>query len=139
MFRRILLPVDLGDESSRAVEIAREYQAQSGSDVTLLHVIETVDNIPFEEMKDFYSRIESDAKAKMEKLAAALGRDSGKVGEAIVYGHRVQAIVDYAGEHDVNLIVMASRRFDPSTPARGWATISHKVAILSSCPVLLVK
>lgn len=138
MFKRILLPVDLGEESSRAVGIAKEY-AQGGSNVTLLHVIETVDNIPFEEMKDFYSRIEKSAKAKMEKLAAALGQEVGPVKEAIVYGHRVQAIVDYAGEHHSDLIVMASRRFDPSSPARGWATISHRVAILSSCPVLLVK
>jgi nucleotide-binding universal stress UspA family protein len=139
MFRRILLPVDLGGGNTRAVEVAKEYQSQSGSDVTLLHVIETVDNIPFEEMKDFYSRIEREAEVKMEKLAAALGRDAGEVGEAIVYGHRVQAIVDYAAQHDMDLIIMASRQFDPSSPARGWATISHRVAILSSCPVLLVK
>lgn len=138
MFKGILLPVDLGDENSGAVEIAKEY-AQGGSSVTLLHVIETVDNIPFGEMRGFYSRIESNAKARMEKLVAALGQDVGKVQEAIVYGHRVQAIVDYATEHDIDLIIMASRRFDPSSPARGWATISHKVAILSSCPVLLVR
>ncbi len=44
---------------------------------------------------------------------------------------------------DADLIVMDSRKFDPSIPSNDTlshlASVSHKVAILSHCPVLLSK
>ena len=43
MFRRLLVPVDLTPKNVRAVEAARDLATQSGGEVFLLHVIETLD------------------------------------------------------------------------------------------------
>ena len=37
------------------------------------------------------------------------------------------------------LIVLRSHRVDAGTPVHGWATLSYKIAILASSPILLVK
>jgi hypothetical protein len=61
------------------------------------------------------------------------------VNSAIVYGQRTKQIVDFAIEHRVDLIIMASHRIDPDRPGHDWSSISYAVAILSPCPVLLAK
>jgi nucleotide-binding universal stress UspA family protein len=61
------------------------------------------------------------------------------VESVVVYGRRAEGIVDFAAAHDVDLIVLASHRVDPSMANRDWGTISYKVGILAQCPVLLVK
>jgi nucleotide-binding universal stress UspA family protein len=58
---------------------------------------------------------------------------------AFVYGRRAGEIVQYAAANEVDLIVLASHRVNPSRIARDWGTISYKVGILAQCPVLLVK
>lgn len=57
----------------------------------------------------------------------------------VLLGTRVETLVQYTHEHDVDLVVMQSHPVDPADPARGWNTISYKVALLAPCPVLLVK
>ena len=54
-------------------------------------------------------------------------------------GTRAPDVVRYAGEVGADLIVLTAPRFDPEHPAAGWGSLSYKVGILSSCPVLLVK
>ena len=61
MFRRILVPVELSDKDLRAVDAARSLakaNEQGDTEVALLHVIETLD-LPFEELEDFYGKLES--------------------------------------------------------------------------------
>jgi universal stress protein A len=62
-----------------------------------------------------------------------------EVVQEIVYGDRAEEIVKFAAAHDIDLIVLASHRIDPSSTRREWGTISYKVGILAQCPVLLVK
>lgn len=138
MYERILVPVDLTRKNARAVEAARELARISGGDVTLLHVIEPLD-LPFEELADFYEELERRAAAKMEEIAAPL-KDAGvTVHQHVVYGDRAREIVEYARHSDFQVIVLSSHRADLDNPVRDLATISHKVAILSQTPVLLVK
>jgi nucleotide-binding universal stress UspA family protein len=61
------------------------------------------------------------------------------VESAVVYGRRAEEIVKYASANNVDLIVLASHRVNPSMVNRDWGTISYKVGILAQCPVLLVK
>ena len=53
MFHRILVPADLTGKSLTAVDLAYEFAVESGAEVILLHVIETVEHIQFEELKNF--------------------------------------------------------------------------------------
>ena len=57
----------------------------------------------------------------------------------LVRGRPAEEIVKYATSNEVDLIVLASHRVNPSLVNRDWGTISYKVGILAQCPVLLVK
>jgi nucleotide-binding universal stress UspA family protein len=139
MFRRILVPVDLTDKSMAAVDLAYEFAAQSAAEVTLLHVIETIEHVQFEELKPFYDRLENSARKGLQRFSERFVSSNLKLNQAIVYGHRTREIVEHATENRVDLIIMASHRIDPERPGHDWSSMSYAVAILSPCPVLLVK
>ena len=138
MFERILVPVDLTEKNRSAVETARELARESEGRVTLLHVIEMLD-LPFEEVEEFYRELERKAGDAMGRLAGILEDAGVEHTLQVSYGERAAEIVEFAGEQDVDLIVLTSHRTDLENPAEDWATLSHKVAILAQCPVLLVK
>jgi len=139
MFTKILVPVDLTDPNRAAIEVASQLAAPDNGSVTLLHVIETIADAPFEDMKDFYQRLEEKARKAMVDLAAPLTVTGKQVDQQITYGIRTREIVGYAEEHDMDLIVLSSRQLDPERPEKTWTSISHQVAVLARCPVLLVK
>lgn len=138
MFSDILVPVDLTAKNPRAVEAALELASQFDARVSLLHVIETID-LPFDELEEFYGRLEEKAAAGMEGLAAPLLEAECKVECCVAYGSRSREIVGHAEKHGTDLIIMSSRPIDPNNPTQDWATLSYKVAVLARCPVLLVK
>ena len=139
MFRRILVPVDLTEKSLAAVDLAYDFATQSQAEVILLHVIETIEHVQFEELKPFYDRLETSARKGLQEFSERFRSNNLRVDEALVYGRRTKEIVDYAIANQVDLIIMASHRIDPDRPGHGWSSISYSVAILSPCPVLLVK
>ena len=139
MFQRILVPVDLTEKSLAAVDLAYEFALQSGSGVILLHVIETIEHVELDELKPFYKRLEDSAHKGLKEFSERFVLKDLRIDYAVIYGHRTKEIVDYAVENRVDLIVMASHRIDPDRPGHDWSSISYAVAILSPCPVLLVK
>jgi nucleotide-binding universal stress UspA family protein len=139
MFRKILVPLDLTEKNRAALDAARELAAGSAGEVCLLHVVETLEDVPYEEMEEFYRRLEERAQTALEPLALEF-RDLGlAVNHRIGFGKRAQEIVRYADEWGAELILLSSHRVEPDTGPTGWATISYRVAILARCPVLLVK
>jgi nucleotide-binding universal stress UspA family protein len=139
MFHRILVPVDLSEKSLAAVDLAYEFANQSGADVVLLHVIETIEHVQFEEMKSFYERLENSARKGLKELSERFAANNLSVDQAVIYGHRTKEIVEFAISNRADLIIMASHRIDPDRPGHDWSSISYTVAILAPCPVLLVK
>ena len=139
MFKSILLPVDLSDRARRAVDFARRFASLHDGSVILLHVIETIRDVPFEDLEEFYRRLEGKARTGMSELGEPLRQAGLEVEQIITYGRRTQEIVAHARNHAVDLILLASRRLDPADPSAAWASISHQVALLADCPVLLIK
>ena len=142
VFRRILVPLDFTEKNLRALSVALELATQNRSGVALLHVIETVEHIPFGELKAFYSKLETDARSRMGMPSSMFLEKGLVVDPEVVYGKRAEEIVKYAAANQVDLIVMSSHKVggeQPGQPGQGWGTISYKVAILAQCPVLLVK
>jgi nucleotide-binding universal stress UspA family protein len=139
MFRRILVPVDLTEKSLTAVDLAYEFASQSEAEMILIHVIETIELVQFEELKPFYDRLENSARKGLHEFSERFRMSNLPVDEAVIYGKRTKGIVDYAIANSVDLIIMASHRIDPDRPGHDWSSISYAVAILSPCPVLLVK
>lgn len=138
MFERILLPVDFTSKNSRALDAALALGRGREVQITLLHVIETLD-LPFEELEDFYRKLHDAAAHKLDGLARALSGPGIDVVQHVVYGRRVPEIVGYAQDNGADLIVLSSRRLNLEDPPAGLASISHQVAILAQTPVLLVK
>jgi nucleotide-binding universal stress UspA family protein len=139
MFKRILVPVDLTEKSLKAVDLAYDFASQSEAEVILLHVIETIEHVQFDELKEFYNRLETSARKGLKEFSERFVANKLRVDQALVYGHRTKGIVDSAIENGIDLVIMASHRIDPDRPGHDWSSISYAVAILSPCPVLLVK
>ena len=140
MFAHILVPTDLAEKSIKGVEIAAKMVAGGISRrITLLHVIETIDDAEEEEFRPFYEKLRERAFGKMEDMVARIGSYGGNIHIEVLHGNRVREIVGFARENVVDLIVLGSHRIDNIDQAEGWATISYRVAILAHCPVLMVK
>jgi nucleotide-binding universal stress UspA family protein len=140
MFKHILIPVDFSAQTKDTLIIAKPIVDMGKGRITLLHVIEMIaDTRRDGELSAFYAKLEEQAKTKFEALLAEghLGKIS--VSTEIIFGERVSEILDYADQHDVDLIVMASRKVDRVNPMGGLGTISQRIGILAQCPVLLVK
>lgn len=139
MFNRILVPVALTEKSLGAVDVAFNLARQFKSQVTLLHVIETIEHVTFDEMKGLYDRLEASARKGLQEFSERFEAEGLNVDRLVTYGHRTQGIVETAIANQSDLIILASHRIDPDRPGHDWATISYGVAILAPCHVLLVK
>lgn len=143
MFRKILVPVDFTEKNEAAIEAALQIAAGRNPDdeaqIYLLHVIETIEHVEFDEMKDFYRELENRSVAKLTKLEERIRQAGVKGFHDLQYGKRAEAIVRYAEDHGMDLIVLSSHKVDRDHPALGWGTISYRIAIVARCPVLLVK
>lgn len=143
MFRNILVPVDftLKNEAAlnTALDLARKAEGSGEAKVTLLHVIETIEHVEFEEMADFYRGLETRSAAKLYGMEERFKAAEVPVYHEIVYGKRAETIVHHAEERGVDLIVLSSHKVDREHPALGIGTLSYRIAIVARCPVLLVK
>lgn len=142
MFRKILVPVDFTEKNEVALKSAIEIAGRSdgeGSEIILLHVVETIDHIDFNEMSEFYRGLETRAAARIFKLEEGLKEQGLRVRNEVLFGKRAETIVSYAEEKAVDLMILSSHKVDRDHPALGWGTISYRIAIVARCPVLLVK
>ena len=139
MFKNILVPTDFLDDNQHALEIAVGLCSMENGKISLLHVIEIIQNTTFEEFEDFYSGLEKRSFKGLNDIINRLDITETEVEPQVVYGNRTQEIVRYAEKNNVDLIIMKSHKVDLKEPSQGWGTISYKVSILAQCPVLLVK
>ncbi len=139
VFRRVLLPVDLSERSDLAVERASELAAQPGAAIILLHVVETIQDVPDQELEGFYGRLRDKAEKRLREWAHRLEAQGAEVRQEILFGRRGAQILRYAREQETDLIVLVSHALDPERAGGGFGTISHQVALLAPCSVLLVR
>jgi universal stress protein A len=138
-FQHILIPTDLTDRTDKALKLAGRLASRDKARVTLLHVVETIAGVPFDDLRPFYERLERKARTTMNTLIRRAADQLGAAASAVISGRRAEEIVSYAAANGVDLRALASRRVNPSLANRDWGTISYKVGILAQCPVLLVK
>ena len=136
MFKNILVPMDLSEKSTRALDIAVGLNSDRARRITVLHVIETIEGDDQEDFSGFYERLRVRAEKEMAEIVDRYQGDDWLIDHQIVFGKRVTEIVRFAYEHGMDLIVLGSHQIEPT---EDWATISYRVGILSHCPVLMVK
>lgn len=139
MFKNILVPTDLSEKSRKALDIAVSLDSEEEGRITLLHVVQIIEGDDQGEFGEFYNRLRARAEKKMADIAGRYESRNRSIDSRILIGKRVNEIVRFAYEHDIDLIILASHRIDKIEPMDGWATISYRVGILSHCPVLMVK
>jgi nucleotide-binding universal stress UspA family protein len=139
MFKKVLLPIDMSDRHQRALDVALELAGRNGGEIVLLHVIEVIAGSTMEEERDFYGRLEKAARKHLDHLGARVQQRQVPWSAEILYGTRVPEIARNAREIGADLIVLTSPQPDPKNPAAGWGSLSYRVSLLASCPVLLVK
>lgn len=139
MYHSILVPVGLSENNAIAVERVGQVARPKEAAVTLLHVIETVQDVPFEELSAFYETLREKAERVLADWMKVLTAGGFDVHSEIIYGKRGEEIVGYAEEHDVDLIIMRSSSLDRSNLAGSFGGLSHQVALLAPCSVLLVR
>ena len=137
MFESILVPVDFTEKNQAAIKIALDLAKISRGKITLLHVIEQVDLVPQKELTEFYKKLNKDAEDNMSALLSSIGA-AYAIETVVLLGKRAKEIVTWAADSQIDLIIMNSHKVDTSR-LEDWGSISYKVAILSACPVLLVK
>ncbi len=139
MFKHILVPIDLSDRNARALTAALELARQSRARVTLLHVIQSVQNIPPGELKGFYRELARASARKLERVARRFVARRVEVRTEIAIGEPAREIVRLAARRRADLVVMGSHKVRPGRSSAGWGTTSYKVGIFCRCPILLVK
>jgi nucleotide-binding universal stress UspA family protein len=139
MFRKILVPVDFTEKNDAALASAVQIAAGCDGEITLLHVVEIIEHIDFNEMSDFYRGLETRAAARLFTLKETLEAKGAQVRHEVLFGKRAETIVRYAGEMAADLMILSSHKVDRDHPALGLGTLSYGIAIVARCPVLLVK
>ncbi len=140
MFKNILVPSDLSEKKDKALDIAVKIASHDNGNVYLLHVIETLADTSYDEIEAFYRELEKRVHSDMTALTMAYDNEKMvSIASKIVYGNRAAMILKAVAAYHIDLIIMKSHKVDPEDPSQGWGTISYKVGILSTCPVMLVK
>ncbi len=138
MFKHVLVPVDFAENNRSSIDHGSRLTDPEGV-LTLLHIIEEIENLDEREGQEFYNKLKAMAKDKMATWLE-YAKKTGKTSRAkILIGKRVVSIVTYAAQHDVDLIVAGSHRLDWREPLKGFSTVSHQLAVVAQCPVMLVK
>ena len=111
MYKKILLCLDLTEESERVAERARTLAERCGASLTLLHVVEYVPVEPMGEALLPAVQIEGElverAKVRLAEVSAKLGL--GHCDSLIHTGNIKAEVVRIAQERGADLIVIGSR------------------------------
>ena len=110
-YSKILICLDLTEDSEKIVERARALAAGSGASLTLLHVVEYVPVEPMGEALLPAVQIEGElvarATTRLAELTAKLGLDRSD--RLVLTGNITSEVVRIAQERGIDLIVIGSR------------------------------
>jgi nucleotide-binding universal stress UspA family protein len=144
MFERILVPVDGSAHGKRAVDTAVELAKCHGSSILLLHVIRDL-SLP-KEILDMMAAGEITASRRQileDSAEIILDNARGKFESAgvedvqgeFVIGDPAHRILEYAGQNDVDLIVLGHRGLGPNEGLLGG--VARKIVNMTKTSVLI--
>lgn len=148
--RRILVPTDFSDRAERALPHALWMAEEFGAELHMLHAVVLHGDDPggdgmeardddFPDLDDAYDQLRAWAAGRMERTAADLDGSDVRVVRAQERGVAAgPTIVEYANDHDVDVIVMATHG------RRGvrrmlLGSVAEEVLRTAGCPVVTVR
>jgi nucleotide-binding universal stress UspA family protein len=139
----ILVATDFGEAADSAIRYGRQLAGRFGA---TLHVLNVVDDLATAFTTETYSAVvpeiqeeaETAARRRLHELLVDSDGCGPRTTPAIMTGSAAPAIIDYAREHGIDLIVMG-------THGRGglahfvMGSVAERVVRLAPCPVLTVR
>jgi universal stress protein A len=142
--KKILAPTDFSPHSERALRYACRLAERLGSELHLLHVLSEViptgpDPLLMPVLPpEFYSDNEDRARETLRELLKPEWGNPAAVLTAEQWGGAVEAIVDYAQDQEIDLIVIATHgRTGLSHILLG--SVAERIVREAPCPVLTVR
>ena len=134
--KNILMPTDLSDYAGYALNYAREFASTYGANLHLLHVLDLYWLGSGTVIANALPQYQQD---KQDQLNAIKSEIEGvDVKATVATGVPHVAIVRYARDHDIDLIVLATHgRTGISHALIG--SVAEQVVQMAPCPVLTVK
>jgi nucleotide-binding universal stress UspA family protein len=141
---KILVPLDFSTTSDAALDFARTVARSFGASLHLLHVFE--DPVLATGFAEAYAPLPPDTRAALiddagRQLANRLSgedREQFRATTDVISGLSAMAIVEYAQDHDIDLIVMGTHgRTGMAHLVIG--SVAERVVRLAKCPVLTVR
>jgi universal stress protein A len=110
-YKKILLCLDLTDDSEKITERAKDIAARNSGTITLLHVVEYVPVEPMGEALLPAVQIEGELVERANKRIGELASRMGLTGceKLVLTGNIKTEVVRVAREHGIDLIVIGSR------------------------------
>jgi len=142
MYKKILVPLDGSALAERAINHAAEIARGSGAELILLEVVQvplskTPEVGAKEEIKSI-QEISAQSKTYLNMLASRVGKEGIKVRIVVMEGAADGAILGFAHDEDVDIIVMSTHgRTGLSKALMG--SVAEKVMLTTKRPVMLVK
>jgi nucleotide-binding universal stress UspA family protein len=142
MYRRMLVPLDGSELSEVVFPYARELAGGLGLDVILLHVHSPVERGTKHVYRAYIKYQTELLKRRLAKVVKRIGVSSeGKalsVQGAVVEGYPAEEILRYAGEKEIDFILMATHGY---SGVKRWAlgSVAEKVLHISKVPIWLVR
>jgi nucleotide-binding universal stress UspA family protein len=145
MFNHILVATDFSEPSAAAVEYARTLATSFGSTLHLLHVVEAPSvtgplgtPVFVSEGPALQGQLFEEAKERLEDLVTPADRSHGNVVTEVIVGTAARTILDFAADHDMDLIVVGTHgRSGMAHLLMG--SVAEKVVRGALCPVLTVR
>lgn len=142
-FRALLVPLDGSQEGEQALPVAQMIAAQQRAAVHLVHVHTPNDPISIEGMPVLDAQLHSlgsqHEHTYLDRIAQPLRADASLVLTTAVLDHPVApALLRYAGENDIDLLLLTSHGHGGFVPA--WlGSVADALVRNSHLPVLLVR
>ncbi len=144
MFQRILVPTDFSPGADAALRYARAIAERFGASLYLLHVLSEPmlagalgTEVLVAEVQTLQETTHTDAERKLDALLAPDVSAGLQISADIVVGAPAAAIVDFARDRDIDLIVVGTHtRSGVAHLLLG--SVAETIARKASCPVLTV-
>ena len=135
MYKNILVPVALDHDASthQAMDAARELRAKEGA-ITFLHVIE---DLPGYATQFVPSDVRKSALEEIRAYLGSLEKEVPASRSLVIHGHSARSILDFADEHGIDCIVIASHK--PGVPDYFLGGTAARVVRHAKCSVHVVR
>jgi nucleotide-binding universal stress UspA family protein len=135
VFAKILLAIDGSDHSREATVLTRQMAVELKSEVVVFHVQEKIPTRAGSletdiEDADIHDRVAAELKSE--------GVSARPDGAVAFHGHVANRIIEAAGQHQADVIIMGSRGLTDIT-SMFLGSVTHKVLHMAECPVLVAR